>query len=139
MAALLELHELSGTKRAGELARLVERLYKQRRRVVVWVADQGRRQILDDFLWSFERLSFVPHAIWSSELGEIDEAVALVGEPINPNRAQVLVVGDELPPAEWAAAFAEVHDLIPAGPDGDQRRGFWKQWQSDRHDKGRAG
>lgn len=131
MTRILELHPLPGSKRAGTLSHLVEKLFKSRRRVVVWVGDQGRLKILDDYLWTFRRLSFVPHAVWSPELGELDEPVVLVAEPANPNRADVLVVGDDTPPAEWAATFDEVHDLVPPGEAGDERRRFWEQWRRD--------
>jgi DNA polymerase-3 subunit chi len=129
----LELHPLPGAKRAGALCHLLEKLYKQRRRVVVWVGDEGRLQILDDYLWSFRRLSFVPHAVWSPELGDLDEPVVLLAEPANPNRAEVMVVGDDPPPGDWAATFDEVHDLVPPGDGGEERRRFWQQWRHD-HD-----
>ena len=114
----------------------MEKLYKQRRRIVVWVGDQGRLQILDDYLWTFRRLSFVPHAVWSPELGDLDEPVVLVAEPANPNRADVMVVGDDPPPGEWAATFDEVHDLVSSGEDGDERRQFWRQWRRDHEVEG---
>jgi DNA polymerase-3 subunit chi len=129
--AKLELHRLAGDKRALDLAKLVERLYQGRRRLVIWMADDGRRQILDDYLWTFRKLSFVPHQLWESSLGAVEEAVVLVGEPANPNRADVLIVGDDLPPGEWAASFAEVHDLVPQGTAGEQRRAWWQAWQEE--------
>ena len=129
--ARLELHELRTGKRAGELARLVEALAADGRRLVVWVADEGRRQIFDDFLWTFDRLAFVPHALWQPSLGEVGDPVVLLGEPANPNRATILVVGDGLPPADWARGFDEVHDLVPPGDEGEQRRGWWRQWSDD--------
>lgn len=99
--------------------------------VVVWVADEGRRQILDDYLWTFQKLAFLPHVLWGPELGEMDDPVVLVGEAANPNRATVLVVGDDPPPGGWAATFDEVHDFIPPGETGDERRAFWDRWQAD--------
>ncbi|HSL16958.1 MAG TPA: DNA polymerase III subunit chi [Methylomirabilota bacterium] len=129
--ARLQLHELRTGKRAGELARLVEALAADGRRLAVWVEDEGRRQIFDDFLWTFDRLAFVPHALSQPSLGEVDDPVVLLGEPANPNRATVLVVGDGLPPADWARGFDEVHDLIPPGAEGDDRRQWWRQWSED--------
>jgi len=129
--ARLELHELQTEKRAGELAALLMKLYESRSRVVVWVADEGRRQVLDDYLWTFQKLAFLPHVLWGPNLGDVEEAVVLVGEPTNPNRATVLVVGDDPPPGEWAATFDEVHDLIVPGENGDERRAFWDRWQND--------
>jgi DNA polymerase IIIc chi subunit len=119
------LHPLPGSKRAGELAGLVERLYAEGRRLVVWVADDGRRQALDDFLWTCGRLSFIPHRLWTPALGEVEDPVVLVGEESNPNGSRILVVGDDLPPEAWAAEFDEVYDLVPDDDDGRQRRERW--------------
>ncbi len=129
--ARLELHQLSSDKRAGELAALLSRLHEAHARVVVWVADEGRRQILDDYLWTFQKLAFLPHLLWGPELGEVEEGIVLVGEPANPNRATVMVVGDDLPPGAWAATFDEVHDLIEPGGGGDERRALWERWKED--------
>jgi DNA polymerase III subunit chi len=131
MTERLLLHALPGEKRAGELAALVEKLYKQDRRLVVWVADEGRLQILDDYLWTFRKLSFVPHAVWTPQLGELDDPVALLSEPGNPNRASVLVVGDDPPPGDWAASFEEVHDLVGPGEEGERRRQYWREWAEE--------
>jgi DNA polymerase IIIc chi subunit len=129
--ANLQLHDLKTEKRAGELTALLSRLYESRARVVVWVADEGRRQILDDYLWTFQKLAFLPHILWGQELGDVEEAIALVGEPVNPNRATVLVVGDDPPPGAWAATFDEVHDLIAPGENGERRTQFWERWKTD--------
>jgi len=129
--AHLELHPLKTEKRAGELAALLERLHRERARVVVWVADEGRRQILDDYLWTFRKLAFLPHVLWSPELGEVEEPVVLVGEPANPNSATVLVVGDDPPPGEWASTFDTIHDLLAPAEGGEERRLFWERWQED--------
>lgn len=126
------LHPLPGAKRAGRLAELVEELYSAGRRVVVWVADESRRQALDDYLWSYRKLAFVPHLVWSGTMGPVEDPVVLLGEEGNPNGAEVLVVGDATPPAAWAATFAEVHDLVPEDDD-DGRRKWWESWSGE-HD-----
>lgn len=99
--------------------------------MVVWVADEGRRQILDEYLWTFQKLAFLPHVLWGPGLGEVEEAIVLVGEPANPNRATVLVVGDDPPSGGWAATFDEVHDLIAPGESGERRTQFWERWKTD--------
>ena len=129
--ARLELHDLKSDKRAGELTKLLSQLHEKRSRVVVWVADEGRRQILDDYLWTYQKLAFLPHLLWGPNLGDVDEAIVLVGEEANPNRATVLVVGDDPPPGAWAATFDEVHDLIAPGENGEERKAFWTRWQED--------
>jgi DNA polymerase-3 subunit chi len=133
--ARLTLHPLPGSKRAGRLAQLVDELFRDGRRVVVWVADDANRQALDDYLWTFAKLAFVPHALWGPAMGKVDDPVVLVGEASNPNSATVLVVGDELPSGDWAATFDEVHDLIPEGPEGEARASEWELWR-ERSDAG---
>jgi DNA polymerase-3 subunit chi len=125
----LVLHDLQSDKRAGELARLIESLAAAGHRLVVWVADEGRRQIFDDWLWTFDKGSFIPHIVWQTTMGEVDDPVVLSGEEGNPNRATVMVVGDDLPPGDWSRTFDEIHDFIPQGDDGNTRRSWWLQWE----------
>ena len=129
--ARIHLHDLPGDKRAGELAKLVESLYRARRRVVVWVEDDSRLKILDDYLWTYHKLAFLPHRVWTDGSVPDDEPIVLVSQPAEMVRYEVLVVGDGFPPADWAARFQEVHDLIPAGDSGTDRRGFWDRWRED--------
>jgi DNA polymerase IIIc chi subunit len=131
MAPRLHLHELPGEKRAGELAKILETLYRSRKRVVVWVADPGRLKILDDYLWSYHKLAFLPHRVWQEGAAPDDEPILLVSEPKVLEGASVLVVGDELPPGDWAAGFEEVHDLVPPGEAGTERRAFWDRWRPE--------
>lgn len=129
--ARVELHALKIPKRAKQVAELLDQLHRDGARVVVWVADEGRRQILDDYLWTFEKLAFVPHLLWSPRLGDVDDPIVLVGEPANPNRASMLVVGDDLPDGAWAADFEVVHDLMGADEEGKARREFWESWRRE--------
>jgi DNA polymerase IIIc chi subunit len=131
IVAHLELHTLKSAKRARQVVLLLDRLHREGARVVVWVGDEGRRQILDDYLWTFEKLAFVPHALWNPSLGEVDDPIVLVGEAVNPNLATVLVVGDDLPPGPWAASFDAVHDFVSTDEIGAARRGFWERWRED--------
>ncbi len=128
MPPRLHLHDLPGPKRAGRLSQVVEDLYSKGERVIVWVRDEGRRQILDGYLWTFRKLSFVPHCNWTPTLGtEVVEPVVLVGEPVNPNGATVLVVGDDLPPMDWVGTFEAVHDFIAPDEEGESRAAAWAE------------
>ena len=57
--------------------------------------------------------------------------MVLVGEPVNPNSATVLVVGDDPPPCAWASTFEEIHDLIAPGESGEERTEFWDRWRKN--------
>ncbi len=111
------------------LAGVAEKLYLDGKRMVIWVADEGRRAILDEYLWTFRQLAFMPHVVWEEGMGEIPDRVVLLGRPANPNQGEVLVIGDGLPPGEWAAGFEEVHDFVTADEDGQEREAFWADWR----------
>jgi DNA polymerase III subunit chi len=120
------VHRLAGTKKALEACRLIERLYQAGRRVTVWVADAGRAAVLDQYLWTFAQSSFVPHVLWDGS-GELDEPVAVVtGTLANPNRGDVLVIGDVLADPSSARGWAEVHDLASAAAEDEGKREAWE-------------
>jgi len=113
------LHKLRGSKKAQDACRLIESLLEGGRRVVVWVSDEGRARVLDDYLWTFSQSSFVPHALVSSGTTCEDPAAIVSGVLENPNGADVLVVVDRVDDLAAASGFDEVHDL-DAGTEEDQ-------------------
>ena len=119
------LHRLTGSKKALEACRLVERLYSSGRRVAVWVSDRGRAGVLDEYLWTFAQNSFVPHVLWDG--GDGDEPVAIVtGTLTNPNRAEALVVADRLPDPAAAVGWPEVHDLLTSAAEDEGKKEAWE-------------
>lgn len=98
---------------------------------MVWVAADRRRAALDEYLWNYEKLAFVPHAVWTKNMGDLDDPVVLVGEAVNPNHAGTLVVGDDPPPEAWAAEFDEVHDFLAPGDEGAERDQWWQAWKEN--------
>lgn len=120
------LHRLTGSKKALDACRLIERLYSSGKRVAVWMSDRGRAAVLDEYLWTFAQNSFVPHAIWDG-VGDGDEPVVIVtGTLANPNRAKALVVGDRLPDPAAAREWPEVHDLVTAAAEDEGKKEAWK-------------
>jgi DNA polymerase IIIc chi subunit len=124
-------HPLPGSKRARGVVEEIVRLYGDRRRVVVWVAADERRAALDEYLWNFEKLAFVPHLVWTEEMGAVEDPVVIVGEAANPNRGEALVVADDPPPASWVGDFDEVHDFIVDGDEGAERDAWWRRWREE--------
>ena len=120
------VHRLAGSKKALEACRLTEGLYRAGKRVTVWVADGGRAAVFDQYLWTFAQSSFVPHTLWDGA-SELDDPVAIVtGTLSNPNRGDVLVIGDTLADPASARGWAEVHDLAGAAPEDAGKREAWE-------------
>ncbi|MFN3413779.1 MAG: DNA polymerase III subunit chi [Thermoanaerobaculum sp.] len=121
--ALVLLHRLSGSKKALDACRLVEKLYLAGEKVVVWFQDQGRAAIFDQYLWTFSDTSFVPHRLVLDK-SQVEEPVAIVvGELANPNQASHLVVVEPPKNFKVVRGFAQVHDLLLAG---EERKDTWE-------------
>jgi DNA polymerase-3 subunit chi len=120
------LHRLPGTKRAVEVCRLVESLYLDGKRAVVFMEDAGRASVLDAMLWTFSQNSFVPHVYCQGAESAQEPVVLVSGTVSNPNRSTVLVVGDRLPDLDQAAPFGEIHDFIGATPEDAARCSAWE-------------
>lgn len=121
------LHRLRGTKKAQDACRLVESLVDAGRRVVVWVSDEGRARVLDDYLWTFSQSSFVPHAFVTSGKACDDAAVIVSGVLENPNGADTLVVVDRLVEFAGGDDFDEVHDLDAGTEEDAGKADAWRQ------------
>ncbi len=124
--ARVVLHHLAGTKKALDACRLVERIYQSGKRVAVYLSDRGRASMLDDYLWTFAQNSFVPHTLWDGQGTADDPVVVVTGALANPNRAEVLVIGDQLADREAAKAFAEVHDFVTASSEDQGKAQAWE-------------
>ena len=124
--AKVVLHRLAGSKKALDACRLVERLYQSGKRVAVFLSDRGRATMFDDYLWTFAQNSFVPHVLWDGQ-GEPDDPVVVVAETLsNPNRADVLVIGDHLGEPGQAGVFPEIHDFVTASPEDQGKAKAWE-------------
>jgi DNA polymerase IIIc chi subunit len=130
------LHRLSGTKKALDACRLVERLYTAGKTVTVYVSDGGRAAMLNDYLWTFAQHSFVPHVMWDGR-GEVgDPVVVVTGALANPNASGVLVIGDTLGEPRDAAPWNEVHDFVSAAPEDEGKAGTWQEAGFEVEEKG---
>lgn len=121
------LHRLTGSKKALDACRLVEGLYLEGQRVVVWVADDRKAKMFDEYLWTFADEAFVPHALWtgSQPIGE-EPVLVCSGSLVNPHGATVLVLLDPPQELEGLAPFEEVHDFITTLPADAGRGEAWR-------------
>lgn len=120
------IHRLSGSKKALDACRLVEHLYLTGRRVVVWLEDERKAKVFDEYLWTFADESFVPHVMWR-EGCEVEEPVVVLPGPLaNPHQADSLVLLDPPPDLAPLGLFAEVHDFVTIAPGDAGRVAAWR-------------
>lgn len=71
--------------------RLVEKMYLQKQRGVVWAPDEEMYQRLNDVLWTFSKISFIPHGGKSDGVEPANQPFWMTASLENPNDARVLV------------------------------------------------
>lgn len=96
------------------------------RRVVVWLADERKAKMFNDYLWTFADESFVPHALWTGT-GEVEETVVVAtGSLASAGQAQALVLLDPPDDVESLGLFEVVHDLATTAPVDAGRAEAWR-------------
>ncbi len=97
--------------------RLAEKAYLRDMRVVLLSGSAAEAQTLDDFLWTFNDRSFVPHQYCrNAEPGETDTPVHLTVALDAVERADLLInLSARLP--EGLERFARIAEIVDADPE----------------------
>lgn len=86
-------YQMMATSLERTLPRLLEKVYEQQQKAVVILSDLERLKLVDDVLWTFGKLSFVPHgSALKHEQFKNRQPIWLTLEIENPNEADVLVI-----------------------------------------------
>ncbi len=125
--ARIILHRLAGEKKARDACRLVERLYLAGRRVVVWLADERKAKMFDEYLWTFADESFVPHALSPDAASAIEEPVIVTTGALGSVKGALSLVLLDLPEDVAALArFEDVHDFVTTSEGHARRVEGWR-------------
>lgn len=118
-------HVTRGTVEAV-LPRLLERALAAGLRVAVRVPDAAQRAALDQHLWTYDPLSFLPHAAEPCD-GPEQQPILLTATQRPANGAQMLIaLAPPLPREDFARAA-----LIFADADAASAREEWKALKAD--------
>jgi DNA polymerase-3 subunit chi len=126
-------YHLTESKLEDALPALLEKSVERGWKVVVQTGLEGRRDFLDDHLWTFRDDSFLAHGTDAAPMAE-DQPVLLTATHDNPNAASVrfVVDGAEPPPVES-------YDRIVFMFDGydqmqlESARAQWKRLKGEGH------
>ncbi|WP_306048914.1 DNA polymerase III subunit chi [Oceaniradius stylonematis] len=131
----ITFYHLTETALDAALPGLVEKSLARRWNAIVQVPDEGGRDAVDQLLWSYEPVSFLPHGRDGDEPAS-DHPVFVTATDANPNDAAIrfLVRGAEAP------ADLSSHERVAVMFDGrddeavGQARGQWKALKAQGHD-----
>lgn len=127
-------HHLERRRVEQALPRLIERIYAERRRVLVRVGSAERLTAINTHLWTYDDASFLPHG-GPGDGDPASQPIYLTTDLANPNDATVLVLlaGAETQPDD--GAFETVFVLFD-GQDPDslaEARARWKTLKAEGH------
>jgi DNA polymerase-3 subunit chi len=108
------------------LPRLLERAFASGLRVALRVPDPARRAALDQHLWTYDALSFLPHAAEPCD-SAADQPILLTATHTAANDAQMLIALEPPLPRDGFARAA----LIFADADAAPARAEWKALKAD--------
>lgn len=91
---------------------LVSKLWRQKKKVLVWCEDKAQAERLDDLLWALDADSFVPHNLAGEFLtAPTPVEIAWPGKR-NQDRRDVVVNLNSATP-EFMAVFRHIVDFVP--------------------------
>lgn len=89
----IEFVKLERPEKARHLCELAEEFYLQGERVLVMVQDDNQGVTLDQFMWTWKKAAFLPHAYDNGSQECFDEPVVISIREENSNGAGVLIAG----------------------------------------------
>jgi DNA polymerase-3 subunit chi len=104
----------SEAARLNLVCKIVNKAYQQQQQVYIHCADKAQAETLDDLLWQFNDISFIPHSLVDAALEE-QPPVVIGFEPATLRKADVLInCHAELPPK--LELFARIIEVVSADP-----------------------
>lgn len=122
----------AGARAAPLLAcRLAEKAWKLGHKVYVHAADPTDAQKLDELMWTFRDVSFVPHALTQAE----DDVPVRIGHTVPPEGFNELLVNLAPEVPDFAERFARVAEIV-GGDDAakQQARARYKHYRDRGHE-----
>ncbi len=104
------LQESNADSRFDFACRLVEKVYKQKHRVFIYVANEKDAHDIDERLWTYREDSFLPHHI-QGEGPNPPPPIQIGFQAVIPNERDVLLnLSDTVP--EFFTRFARVLEIV---------------------------
>jgi DNA polymerase III subunit chi len=103
----------------GYGCRLLRKVYRSGRRAVVYCDDGGRLARLDEQLWTFSPLDFIPHVLASDRLAPRTPIVLTAAAGDTPHHEVLINLGEAMPP--FFSRFERLIEVVTAEPDDRDR------------------
>jgi DNA polymerase-3 subunit chi len=110
----VEFIKLKKAEKAKYLCELADEFFQAGKRVLITIVDENQGITLDKYMWTWQKISFIPHA-YDKGILDVNEPVIISICERNPNGAKVLIMGnpcslDFIRTFERVIDFAEIYD-----------------------------
>lgn len=115
------------------VCKLVDKAYQQGHRLFIHVAEYTEAQQLNDLLWTFNDISFIPHALYSADLvaDHASKPPILIGYETIPENAGDILINLTMTPPETLQQFQRLIEVVPIDPVWQlQARSNYKYYRS---------
>lgn len=97
------------------LAKLVEKIYSLKHKIVIYCQDSSSVQVIDDLLWNYSTKTFLAHATNLDPKGE-SQPIYITDKQENPNNADILIsIGNDIP--DFYQSFERYIDIFVDTPE----------------------
>lgn len=96
------------------VCRLIEKIYKQGHHFYIHTSDYSAAKQLNDSLWTFNDISFIPHALHDVALNSTQKTPILIGHDENTKCSGEILVNLTSRIPDFFAQFSRIIEIIPS-------------------------
>lgn len=130
MTEQIDFYILENTEYFNMACRLLEKAYLEHYRTFVLCSNEEIAKKLDDLLWTFKDISFVPHHRWQ-DTEHTSSPICIHHEMINTHHKDLLVLLTDKLPGEYQL-FKRIAIIVPNNEAEKQKaRQLYKELQTN--------
>ena len=126
----VDFYILEGNRQPDHVAcQLTARAFQQDLKILIRTRDEATAQALDNRLWTFSDISFIPHSLLSEDQGDISSPVLVSWQTCPPTHRDVMLnLGARIP--DCVSDFARIVEIVT--PDDESRQAARQRYRDYR-------
>ena len=108
---------------------LIEKLFKQRIKVLILCADDEVTSFFDDFLWSFKEESFMPHTVLDRDASQLETIIISKKQLTMEDYKTLIVLKGSIVNTDYCNRFEKTYYFFDDNNDDEKKlaRTLWRE------------
>ena len=108
---------------------LIEKLFKQRIKVLILCADDEVTSFFDDFLWSFKEESFMPHKVLDRDASQLETIIISKKQLTMEDFKTLIVLKGSIVNTDYCNRFEKTYYFFDDNNDAEKKlaRNLWRE------------